>query len=263
MTPPTTNIPNTPATLNDSLFVDEDVISGIQAGEFGILDGPAYITSHLMLRAAVEIAIGWTPLKGMFGLDCVGGQSVVYLTLKDTPSSRTRRLVGLLGQLDIQEGSNEAQLLKDNLIICDANAFMAGGLEALPVDPENPPRLIIIDDVAHFVPNLDFNDPSAVGDFLRTVCAEASRHGAALLLVRSNPPERGGSLIEDTARRIWTVTHPEQAEAPYLPPSELELVGIVSSIKSNDPAVEEPLWFGMNSVDLAIDQPEKTIKAGA
>jgi hypothetical protein len=204
MTPPTTTTETVPAS---------EVIPGLGVGKFGLVSGPVRATSDLMLRAAVEIATGRRSLNGMFGSEREGGQSVIYLALTESPTTRTHnRLVDLLDEMAVRNVSSEAELLKRNLVVCNARTLTVESEEGLPVNPENPPKLIIIDDFSHFAPDLNFNAPSAVVGFISNTRAQALDLGAAVIFLCREQVIKSGTQIENCSAMCWTITGPEAGD---------------------------------------------------
>ena len=262
------------ALRGETVSIDE-IVPGLEAGEYGVVTSPGGVgKSYLMLRGAVEVAAGIVALGGMFGPAKEGGQSVIYLSLEDNPRTRVQnRLKELFDQMQIRMDSPQAADIRRNLKICNAQTLATGFPGALPVDPSNPPRLIIIDTFKSYTPETEENDSTAVAALMTTLRSFGRLYGAAIVLVHhvnknalgshsrgesTAGQERGSSLIRDNARAAWTVWPPNKTEAETFSPQEVRQLVILRNSKANHSEGGNEQWFRKNSSGVPVPIEETT-----
>jgi regulatory protein RepA len=254
----------------------DEVIRGLQPGSYGVLTSPGGVgKSFLILRAAIEIALGRPILGGVFGDARPGGQCVAYITLEDDPHTHVHnRAIDILEEMQIREGHPEADLYLRNLIVTNATTLIAGIDRSIPFEPTRPPRLVIIDTFRAYAPEADENSTREISEIVNLIRRHARALGAAVLIVhhvnkgalgshsRSESTagqERGASTLRDSARAAWTLWPPTPKEIKDANLSEADAAQLVvlKSSKSNHSAGGGGQWFRKNScgVPVPIDAP--------
>lgn len=246
----------------------DEVISGLQPGEYGVLTSPGGVgKSFLMLRAAIEMALGHKMMGGVFGPVRPGGQVVAYLSLEDAPETRVHnRAISIVEEMQITEAHPLAAQLARNLIVCNATHLIGGTSDSIPFDPEHPPRLIIIDTFRSFAPGLEENSAKEVAELIYQIRKAAKILGAAVLIVHKGAmgahsndkstagQERGSSLLRDNARAAWTVWPPTPNEIKNLKLSVAQAAQhvILKASKSNHSAGDGLQWFHKNCQGVPV-----------
>lgn len=266
---------NRSALRRERVVIDE-VIRGLQPGSYGVLTSPGGVgKSFLVLRAAIETALGRPILGGVLGDARLGGQCVAYITLEDDPETNVHnRAVDILDEMQIRDGHPEADLFDRNLVVCDANTLVAGIDTSIPFDPSNPPRLVIIDTFRAYAPEADENSTKEISELVSLIRQHASVLGAAVLIVhhvnkgalgshsRSESTagqERGASTLRDSARAAWTLwpPTPKEIKEANLSEAEASQLVVLKSSKANHSAGGGVQWFRKNSggVPVPIETP--------
>jgi regulatory protein RepA len=264
--------------LDDHLVIIDEIVAGLEAGEYGLVSSPGGVgKSYLMLLAAVQMSIGQPILNGLLGPARAGGQRVIYISSEDNPETRvTNRLIQIARELQIRRCDNRpdshAALLLRNLSVVEASSFardIEGGLE---FEPDNPPRLIIVDTYRTFARGIDENSNDANSNFLSNLREHAKSYGAAFLIVHHTSKaalgshsrgestagqERGASCIRDNSRAAITVWPPSPEEISNHDIRDPERIVVVRSSKSNHGPGGGEQWFRKNDmgVPVAMDRP--------
>ena len=264
--------------LDDKLVEIDEIIAGLEAGNYGIVSSPGGCgKSFVMLLAAVQMAVGLPILNGLLGPAKRGGQRVIYISSEDNPETRvTNRLIQICRELQIRRCNglpdSQAALLERNLSVIEADTFERGVKGGLDFDKDNPPRLIIVDTYRTFATTVDENSNAENSVFTSYLADYARSYGAAFLIVHHTNKqalsshaksestagqERGAACLRDNARSaitVWPMNPDEKLR--YIVEDPDRIVIVRGGSKNHERGGSEQ-WFQKNDygVPVAIETP--------